>query len=316
LLGGNALSARGLLAAERVRAATSCGVWIETFPSLQESGRHLPSFPALPYFPEPACKALSSLSSLVLAGAREPVAFFAYPDTPSRFAPEGATLHMLADPDEGMDAALALEALAEEMDAPQAVIKPRAVPDFASSGRPLDPDTVCRILAAFTPENAIVVNEAATTGLTWNAVHASSAAPHTSLFITGGAIGQGLPNALGAALACPERRVIAFQADGSGLYTLQALWSMARESADVTVVVCANRRYRILQIELARAGIQKPGPKALSLTDLTQPIIDWSALAKGFGLPACSVQTDTELADARARSLADRGPSLIEAVLV
>jgi acetolactate synthase I/II/III large subunit len=170
-------------------------------------------------------------------------------------------------------------------------------------------------MAAFTPENAIVVNEAATTGLAWNAVHASNAAPHTMFFITGGAIGQGLPNALGAALACPDRRVIAFQADGSGLYTLQALWSMARESADVTVVVCANRRYRILQAELARTGIIEPGPKAKALTDLTRPVIDWPALAKGFGMPGCSVRTDGELADALTRALAERGPSLIEAVL-
>jgi acetolactate synthase-1/2/3 large subunit len=135
------------------------------------------------------------------------------------------------------------------------------------------------------------------------------------LGITGGAIGQGLPTALGAALACPNRRVIAFQADGSGLYTLQALWSMAHESADVTVVVCANRRYRILQVELARASIAELGPKAQALTDLTRPVIDWAALAKGFGVPACSVRTDGELADALQRALAERGPSLIEAVL-
>jgi len=170
-------------------------------------------------------------------------------------------------------------------------------------------------MAAFTPENAIVVNEAATTGFTWNAVHSFNAAPHTMFFITGGAIGQGLPNALGAAIACPDRRVIAFQADGSGLYTLQALWSMARESADVTIVVCANRRYRILQAELARAGIAEPGPKAWALTDLTRPAIDWTALAKGFGMPACSVYTDCERADALIRALAECGPSLIEAVL-
>ena len=126
---------------------------------------------------------------------------------------------------------------------------------FTPSGQPLDPDNLGRALAAFTPEGAIVVNEAITTGLVWSAVHASNAAPHTMLGFTGGGIGQGLPTALGAALACPDRRVIAFQADGSGLYTIQALWSMARESADVTVVVCANRSYRILQAELARAGI-------------------------------------------------------------
>ena len=227
---------------------------------------------------------------------------------------------MLADPDAGVDAALALEALARELDAPAAVAppaatRPQAMQAFSASGQPLDPDNLCRTMAAFTPEDAIVVNEAATTGLAWNALYASTAAPHTMLFITGGAIGQGLPNALGAALACPDRRVIAFQADGSGLYTLQALWSMARERADVTVVVCANRRYRVLQSELARAGITEPGPKAQALTDLTRPVIDWAALAKGFGVPGCSVRTDSELADALKRSLAERGPSLIEAVL-
>lgn len=315
LLGGNALTARGLSAAARVAAATACGVWIETFPPRQECGLHVPSFPALPYFPEQACEALANLTSLVLAGAREPVAFFAYPGRPSRFAPDGAMLYMLADPDEGVDAALALEALAQELDAPAVAIPPRAVQASAPRGQPLDPENLCRMMAAFTPENAIVVNEAATTGLAWNALYSSNAAPHTMLFLTGGAIGQGLPNALGAALACPDRRVIAFQADGSGLYTLQALWSMARESADVTVVVCANRRYRVLQIELARAGIKEPGPKAQSLTDLTRPVINWAELAKGFGVPACSVLTDSELADGLRRAFAERGPSLIEAIL-
>jgi acetolactate synthase-1/2/3 large subunit len=315
LLGGNALTEHGLRAAARVAAATACGVWIETFPSRQECGRHVPLFPALPYFPEQAIEALANVARLVLAGARDPVAFFAYPDQPSRLLPDGAALHTLADPEAGVDAALALEALAQELDAPAIITPPRTIPSFQPSGRPLTPDTLCRAMAAFTPENAIVVNEAATTGLTWNAVHASNAAPHTMLFITGGAIGQGLPNALGAALACPERRVIAFQADGSGLYTLQALWSMARENADVTVVVCANRRYRILQVELQRSGIANPGPKAQALTDLTRPVIDWAALAKGFGVPGCSVQSEDELADALQRSFAERGPSLIEAVL-
>ena len=159
------------------------------------------------------------------------------------------------------------------------------------------------------------MNEAATTGLHWNAVNSSNAAPHTMLFLTGGSIGQGLPNALGVALACPDRRVIAFQADGSGLYTLQALWSMARESTDVTVVVCANRRYKILQIELERAGITEPGPDVKALTELTRPTIDWVSIAKGFGVPGCSVQTDEELAAALRRSFSESGPSLIEAVV-
>ena len=315
LLGGNALGARGLRAAARVAAATACGVWTETFPSRQERGRHVPGFPTLPYFPEQACEALANVTALVLAGAREPAAFFAYPDQPSRLAPDGATLHTLADPDAGTDAALALEALAQELNAPPAAAPTRAKQAFAPGGWPLDADNLGRAMAAFMPEGAIVVNEAATTGSAWNAVHASNAAPHTMLGLTGGAIGQGLPVALGAALACPDRRVIAFEADGSGLYTLQALWSMARESADVTVVVCANRRYRILQTELARAGIAEPGPKALALTDLTRPVIDWAALAKGFGMPACSVRTEDELAGALERAIAESGPSLIEAVL-
>ena len=315
LLGGTALSARGLRAAARVAAATACGVWTETFPARQERGRHVPAFLPLPYFPEQACEVLANVASLVLAGAREPVAFFAYPDQPSRLAPDGATLHTLADPDAGADAASALEALAEVLGAPADTMAPRSVQPFVRSGRPLDPDNLGRTVAAFTPENAIVVNEAATAGLLWSAAHASVAAPHTMLGLTGGAIGQGLPTALGAALACPERRVLAFQADGSGLYTLQALWSMARESADVTVVVCANRRYRILQAELARAGILEPGAKAQALTDLTRPVIDWVALAKGFGVPGCSVHTDDALGDALALAFADRGPSLIEAVL-
>ncbi len=315
LLGGNALTARGLRAAARVAAATGCAVWIETFPSCQECGCHLPSFPALPYPPEKARAALSNLTSLVLAGAREPVAFFGHPDQPSRFLPDGATPYMLADPDAGVDAARALQALGEELDAPAADTPPRAPHVFAPSGQPLSPEILCRAMAALTPEQAIVVNEAATTGLAWNAGYASTAAPHTMFFLTGGAIGQGLPNALGAALACPDRRVIAFQADGSGLYTVQALWSMAREGVDVTVVVCANRCYRVLQAELARTGIAEPGPKAQALTDLTRPVIDWATLAKGFGVPSCSVRTDGEFVAAFRRMLAESGPSLIEAVL-
>lgn len=314
-LGGNALTERGLRAAARLAAATGCGVLVETFVSRHERGRHLPDFPVLPYFPEQARPALAPFGHVVLAGAREPVAFFGYPNQPSRFLAGDTVAFTLADPDAGDDASVALEALVEEVKAPPAAPVTAQEPGaFAPAGQPLDPDNLGRAVAAFTPEHAIVVNEAATTGLTWNARYAAGAAPHTMLGLTGGSIGIGLPLALGAALACPDRRVIAFQADGSGLYTLQALWSMARESADVTVVVCANRRYRILQTELAHATAS-PGPKAQSLTDLSRPAIDWAELARGFGVPGCRVQTDMELADALARALAGPGPALIEAVL-
>lgn len=315
-LGGNALTERGLRAAGRIAAATPCSVWTETFTSRQERGRHLPNFPSLPYFPEQACEALANAKNLVLAGAREPIAFFAYPNQPSRLAPPGANVYTLADPGTDIDATRALEMLAQELNAPiDGVTAPRHTEALSPTDQQLDPDNLGRVISAFTPENAIVVNEAATTGLFWSAMHAANAAPHTMLGLTGGAIGQGLPVALGAALACPERRVIAFQADGSGLYTLQALWSMARESTDVTIVVCANRQYRILQIELMKA-VTIPGPKALALTELIRPPINWIDLAKGFGIPACRVHTNSELATALTRVLAEPGPSLIEALLI
>lgn len=314
LLGGNALTERGLRAAAQVSSTTGCNVWTETWPARQECGRHVPAFPVLPYFPEQARAAFGNISSLVLSGATDPVAFFGYPNQPSRLAHDDVTRFMLSDPDHGSDATLALEALVEELNAPLLTEPARELTAFIPEGEPLNPVTLCQVIAASIPENSILINEAATTGFIWNA-HASSAAPHTMLTITGGAIGQGLPNALGASIACPGRRVIAFQADGCGMYTLQALWSMAREGTDVTVVVCSNRRYHVIQLELARAGSEKPGLKAHSLTDLTHPIIDWSTLARGFGLPASTVRTVDELTVALNRSFAANGPSLIEVEL-
>jgi acetolactate synthase-1/2/3 large subunit len=315
LLGADALGERGLVAAARLATATPCEVLLETFPARLERGRHLPVFPGLPYFPEQGREALARARSLVLAGARDPVAFFAYPGQPSRLAPEGAAVLPLADPDAGVDAVAALEALVDELRAPAAPVAARSLAAAPASTGPLDLNQLGRTIAAATPEHAIVVNEAATSGLPWQATHSANAKPHTVLGLTGGAIGQGLPTALGAAVACPDRRVIAFQADGSGLYTVQALWSLAREGADVTAVICSNRKYRILQAELARAGVAEPGPKARALTELSRPDLDWVALAKGFGIPGRAVRTEAELADALARALAQPGPSLIEAVL-
>ena len=158
------------------------------------------------------------------------------------------------------------------------------------------------------------MEEANTSALAWWA-YASNAPRHTVLSLTGGAIGQGPPCATGAALACPDRSVIDFQADGSGLYTLQALWTQAREGLEVKTVICANRAYRILQAELGRAGIAEPGPQARSLTDLTRPEIDWVALGRSLGVPAARVDTADAFADALRRAFAEPGPSLIEAVI-
>jgi acetolactate synthase-1/2/3 large subunit len=311
LLGGRALREPALRAAARVKAASGCAVLTETFAARHERGAGLPDFPRLPYFPEQARETLSGVEQLVLAGAKNPVAFFGYPGQPSRLAREDCEITTLCGPHD--DAAAALEALADALGAARDAAGADRPRPAAATGA-LDVGALGRTLAALQPEGAVVVDEAATSGLAW-AAHAAGAKPHTALALTGGAIGQGLPCAAGAALACPGRRVIAFQADGSGLYTLQALWTMAREALDVTVVVCANRVYRILQVELSRAGVAEPGPAARSLVQLGPPILDWVAAARAFGVPGTSVSTADALADALRRSFAEPGPTLIEAVL-
>ena len=312
LLGGDSLSRRGQLAAARVAAKSGARVLLGTFPPRVERGAGLPPLAKFPYFPEQGVELLEKVGELVLAGAVEPVAFFGYPKIPSRLAPEGCHISVLAKPDE--DASAALEALAEALGAkPDEGI--RATREaFPEANGKLNSETLGRTLARLQPEGAIVVDEAATSGAQWFSL-AAGAAPHTVLSLTGGAIGQGLPNAVGAAIACPDRRVIAFQADGSSMYTLQSLWTMARENLDVTVVVCANRQYRILKVELARADITQPGPAARSLTDLTPPELDFVSLARGFGVPGESVKTAEQLAAALGRSFAARGPRLVEALL-
>lgn len=314
LLGADALGVRGQQAAARIQAATGARVWVETFVTRQECGAGLPAFPSVPYFPEQARAALAGVPALVLAGARDPVGFFGYPDQPSRQAPPEAAIHVLADPDLGEDATAALEALADELGARPFSVPPHAPIAFEPRDAPLDADLLGRTLAALAPEGAIVVNEAITSGMHWRAACAAQSRPFTLIGQTGGAIGEGLPLALGVALACPGRRVIAFEADGSALYTPQALWSMAREGLDVTVLLCANRAYRILQAELRRAG-HAPGAASRSLTALDRPAVDWVALARGFGLPGERVHTAAELGAALARSFAEPGPRLVEAVL-
>jgi len=311
LLGGKALREPALRAAARAASATNAALFCETFPARIERGRGLPKLTRLPYFPEQAAEALSSFELVLLAGAPEPVAFFGYPDGVSRLARE-ETLFSLASP--GEDALASLEALADALDAPRQ-LPIAAEPETPSAPRgPLDPATLGAVLAARQPEGAVLVDEGATSGGPWW-VLADAAAPHSTLTLTGGAIGQGLPCATGAALARPETPVIALQADGSAFYTLQALWTQAREGLHVVTVLCANRRYRILQIEMARAGIAEPGPAAGSLTDLRHPTPDWVALARGFGVPGTRVETAEELDRALAAALAEAGPHLIEALL-
>jgi acetolactate synthase-1/2/3 large subunit len=170
------------------------------------------------------------------------------------------------------------------------------------------------VLAALQPEGAIVVDEALTTSAPYWAA-ATGAPAHTAITLTGGAIGQGLPSATGAALACPDRRVIAYQADGSGLYTAQSLWTMARESLDVTVVVCANRRYRILQAEQRRDGVTEPGPASRTFTELDGPAVDWVSLARAYGVSGVQVDSVEGMARELTVALREPGPRLLEVLL-
>jgi len=311
LLGG-VLDERSLESAARIRAKTGCRVWLDTFlPRLRE-GRGVPGFDALPYFPEQATEALSGLKVLVTAGTRPPVAFFGYRSTgQSRLEPEDCDCLAVSAP--GTPPAPALEALAAAVAADP--LKPEAAaPLPALADGPLDPASLGLTLAHWLPAEAILVNEAATSGLGWG-LYGRSALPHDVLSLTGGAIGQGIPNAVGAAIAAPDRRVVALQADGSGMYTLQGLWTIARENLDVTVIVCANRAYRILQAELGRSGQGEPGPVALGLTQLTSPSLDWVRLAEGMGVPGCRVERAEQLATALQGRTTERGPFLIEALL-
>ncbi|MGB5625773.1 MAG: thiamine pyrophosphate-dependent enzyme, partial [Woeseiaceae bacterium] len=178
----------------------------------------------------------------------------------------------------------------------------------------LDAQSLGAILASLIPEDAIISDEAATAGLAIFPLTAG-AARHDWLMLTGGSIGQGLPLAAGAAVACPERKVIALQADGSAMYTVQALWTMARENLDVTSVIINNGSYAILSIELARVGVTSPGPKALSLLDLTRPTIDWVSISEGMGVPAARADTVEGFRAALQEALAVKGPRLVEAIV-
>jgi acetolactate synthase-1/2/3 large subunit len=311
-LGGRALRERGLLAA--ARAAGACGARLvsECFPARQERGAGLPPVERIPYFPERAAAALAGLSTLVLAGAPEPVAFFGYPGQPSRFVPAGCEVLTLASPEEDVEVALAdlADALGAPARLPQAASRNEAP---AVEEGALTPASVSALLARMQPEGAIVVDESATTGLGW--FRPSAASPrHTLLTLTGGSIGMGPPLATGAALACPDRPVIDFQGDGAAMYTLQALWTQAREGLHVVTLLCNNRSYRILEVEQQRAGV-RPGPRAASLTALGGPALDWVLLARGMGVPATRVEDTGALRGALARSLAAPGPHLLELMI-
>lgn len=309
-LGGSALSERALLAAQRVAAATGAQLLAETFPTRIERGGGLPEPTRLAYLAEFATMQLDPFRHLVVVDSKAPVSFFAYPGKASYLVPEGCEISTLATDDE--DAEAALEALAGALDAPD-VARAAAGPRPARPTGALTVDAVAAAIGALLPEGAIVSDEAQTSGLS-NPGATVNAPRHTWLCLTGGAIGQGLPVATGAAVAAPGRRVLALQADGSALYTIQSLWTQAREQLDVTTVLYNNRSYSVLNMELNRVGAE-PGPKAKEMLDLHRPDIDFVSIAKGLGVAATRAETADEFTAQLERSLSEPGPRLIEAIV-
>ncbi|MEM7423237.1 MAG: acetolactate synthase large subunit, partial [Pseudomonadota bacterium] len=310
ILGGIALNADCLELAGRIAAETGCGLLTEWSNARLERGAGRVSVNRIPYPVDQALGVLRPYNRIVLVGATRPVAFFAYPDKPGRLTQEDTAFVDLVG--WGGDIPAALEALAVETGstgtAPSSVaeaVRPE-VPDG-----PLTPDTIAPVLGALIPENAIVVDESVTTGRQFFPKTAG-AAPHVWLNNRGGSIGYGMPCAIGAAIACPDRKVIALEGDGSAMYTVQSLWTMARESLDITVLVFSNRSYRILHGELRNVGVQNPGPRAVDMLTLNRPDLDWTEMARGMGVEAVRVDDARGLASALAAGLASEGPYLIE----
>ena len=311
-LGHDATGEEGLTAASRIAAATGARLLCETFPTSLTRGAGLPAVDRLGYFAEAAEAQLDGVKHLILAGARSPVSFFAYPGRPSDLVPAGCDVHTLAEPGQ---ATATLTALADDIAADAApAVAPLRRPPLPTGA--LTGQTIAEAVGALLPERAIVVDESNTAGLTLPAATAGAPA-HDWLTLTGGAIGYGLPAAVGAAIAAPDRPVLCLQADGSAMYTPSALWTMAREQLNVTTVIYNNGAYDILRLELQRVGAQSgpPGPRAEALLDLDPPRLDFVALAAGMGVPARRATTAEEFTAALADALGSPGPQLIDAVI-
>ncbi|GGD17712.1 acetolactate synthase large subunit [Pyruvatibacter mobilis] len=312
LLRGRVLLEDGLELAGRIQAATGARIMCDTFTPRMQRGAGRVKLERIPYFAEQAQEFLEGTEQLILVGAKNPVAFFAYPGKESWLTPKDADTLILARPED--DGMAALEALAEAVGAPAQAPEHVALakPDLASGD--LDADGVGRAIAHFLPEGAVMSDEGATAGLFTN-IYTETAAPHDHMTLTGGSIGQGLPLAAGAAIACPDRKVVCFHGDGGAMYTLQSLWTMAREQLDVVTVILANRSYAILNIELMRVGAENPGPKALSMLDLHNPDLNWVKLAQGMGVEAVACSTAEDFNKAFEAAMSRKGPFLIEAII-
>ncbi|MBS0410527.1 MAG: acetolactate synthase large subunit [Proteobacteria bacterium] len=300
-----AFAAAGRLAGAGIRVLTD--TFITRTP--RGAGRFAPD--RMMYFGEAAIADLEGVDLMVFVETVTPAAFFAYPNRPSVLVPDGCETATLAD--RSHDGADALSRLADALEAPaQAKVLDLKLPDPATGV--LTPAGVGAAIARHMPDHTIVSDDSVTSGQPILNV-TRTARPHDWLGLTGGAIGQGIPVAVGAAVACPDRKVLSLNGDGSALYTVQGLWTIAREGLDVTTIVFANNSYRILGIELGRTGAGAPGPASSKLLSLGEPAVNWVSLAQGFGLPAVRCETAEAFDAAFARAMAEPGPHFIEAVI-
>jgi acetolactate synthase-1/2/3 large subunit len=308
LMNGVALRAHGLQLGSRI--ARSCGARLmcDTFTGRLERGAGRAPIERLPYFAEMAAAELADVRHLVLVGTQAPVAFFAYPGKPNYLVPDGCDVHTLAQPHE--DAIDALERLCDAVAAPRDAGAVQTLAPPAAPRGALDPKTLAEAVAACLPENAIVCDEGNTEGFLVP-IFSAGAPAHDWLSNTGGSIGLGLPLAVGAAVACPDRKVICLEGDGSAMYTVQALWTQAREGLDVVNLILSNHSYRILNIELQRVGAESAGARARSLLEIGRPDLDFVALSQAMGVPAVRVEDAEALTRELTRAMRERGPQTI-----
>jgi acetolactate synthase I/II/III large subunit len=314
LLAGSALRADALVVAGQICAATGARMLAEMATSRIERGQGRVPVAKVPYPVEPALEFLRDIDQLVLVGSKIPVAFFAYPGKPGRLIRDDCAVMTLAEP--GDDLAAALRALGDEIGVKKTPVM-SASPVLASDGLPggvLNADAVSTIVARLLPENCIVCDESVSSGRMFYRL-SQDAPPHDYLQLTGGSIGIGIPLAVGAAVACPDRKVIGMQADGSGMYTVQGLWTQARENLDVVTVILANQTYAILHGEMRNVGVNDFGHNAKRMLNLDEPALDWVLMARGMGVEAVRVSTAEEFIKSFRSAMSRKGPFLIEALI-
>ncbi len=310
LLGGRMARQKPLELIEKIAHKTGADILVETFIARMERGRGRPHVDKLPYPISMSLDVLKKYKQVLLVETMEPVAFFAYPNKPGKLLPEGCeTLTLCGLEDDGLDA---LTRLADQLGADQTPDRDETPPKEPEDlNQPVTDAGVCALVAALMPENTIICSESVTSAGSFMAASRNSAA-HDYIQLTGGAIGSGIPLALGAAIACPDRQVINLQADGSAMYTLQGLWSQANEKTRVTTIIFANAEYKILQGELQNLGINFYGDNARRMLTFNDPAPDWVGLAESLGVPAKRANTLAEFKELLLNSFKMDGPFLIE----